>query len=305
MDKTVIRALTGTREHPVLTFRRVYRARPAEVRGACTSIERLARWFGQVQGSPTRVGDRFRALLSDDPDDAAEGRVLRCDDDTIAVTWSWQGEPQSVLTAHITPVDEQSTELTLRHALAHPDHAVGYGGGWEQILQSLARSLDAAAIDAPPDDRIEADAVQRWRSITRAPLEIERLVRAPADRVWTALATAEGMRSWWWRHWEDVTIEADVRVGGAYTIEAPGAGIVLDGTYLAVDAPSHLAFTWRWRDEDGTSADEAVDIHVHAEGENTRITLRHTGPWPDDAPAQSYRQGWQFVLDELTSVLAG
>lgn len=305
MDANISRALTGTRERPVLTFRRTYRASPAEVRDACTSVDRLARWFGEVRGAPERVGDPFTASLSDDPGDVAEGRVLRCDDDAIAVAWSWQGEPESVITAQITPVDEQSTELTLQHSLEQHDHAVGYGGGWEQILQSLARALDDADTDAPPDERIESDAVLRWRSIVRAPLEIDRLVPASTDRVWTALATEEGLRSWWWRHWSDVQVDADVRPGGAYRIEAPGAGILLDGTYLAVEAPARLAFTWRWQDRDGTSADEAVDIHLGAEGDHTRITLRHTGPWADDAPAESYREGWQFVLDELASVLRG
>lgn len=314
MHPRLIRSLTGTADHPVLTFRRRYRAGPAEVRDACTNTQRLARWFGQVTGTPAGVGDSFTAFLGGDAD-VAEGRVLRCEEDEIAVTWSWQGEPESIITARINPVDEQYTELILQHALTEPDHAVGYGGGWEQMLHSLARALDAASPPAPPDEQaappdeqIEAEAVRRWGTITRAPLQIERVLPAHVDRVWSALATPEGLRSWWWRHWSDVRIDADVRLGGAYRIEAPGAGIAVAGTYLAVEEPSHLAFTWQWQHSDGTSADESVHIDIRGESgddgsASTRITLRHTGPWSDDTPAQSYREGWDDVLDELTRVL--
>lgn len=308
MDATIVRALTGPREHPVLSLVRVYRAEVADLRDACTDTTRLARWFGTVTGDPAAVGDTFEAALSDDPQDRATGRVLRCADDEVAVEWSWQDEATSVISARFRPVDDGRAELTLRHELVEPDHAVGYGGGWEQVLHSLARALGVADPGAPSDDDVEAGAVEVWRTITRAPLELERSLAADAERVWAALSTAEGLRSWWWSHWDDVRIEADVRTGGAYLIEAPGAGIVLDGRYLDVVPPAgdragHLSMTWRWSDTDGTSADEAVEIRVRPDGENALLTVRHSGPWSDDAPAESYRQGWGFTLDSLAAAL--
>lgn len=115
----VSRALTGTRERPQLTFRRTYRASPAEVRDACANVDRLSRWFGTVNGEPSQVGDRFTVVLGDEHD-VAEGRVLRCGDDEIAVAWSWQGEPESVITARIAPADEGTTTLELQHTLEQP-----------------------------------------------------------------------------------------------------------------------------------------------------------------------------------------
>ncbi|MGC5627666.1 SRPBCC family protein [Georgenia sp. Z1344] len=360
MDQSIVRALTGPRDQPVLTFARTYRAGAADLRDACTDIGRLARWFGTVTGDPARVGDAFEAALSEDPDDRATGRVLRCTDDEVAVEWAWQGEATSVISARFREVDADRSELTLRHELAEPGHAVGYGGGWEQVLQSLARALGAveegaagavvasdevqganlpggevAGEGVPSDDEIEAAAVEVWRTITRAPLELGRAVDADPSRVWTALATADGLRSWWWNHWDDVTVEADVRVGGAYRIEAPGAGLVLDGRYLDVEPPAagrpgRLAMTWRWADADGTSADEAVEIRVEhgsgeaagsaeaavvaggpADGSDARgggpggsfVVVRHSGPWADDAPASSYRQGWEFTLGALAAAV--
>lgn len=294
----VSRALTSTRERPQLTFRRTYRASPAEVRDACANVDRLSRWFGTVHGEPGRVGDRFTVVFGDEHD-VAEGRVLRCGDDEIAVAWSWQGEPESVITARIAPADEGTTTLELQHTLEQPDHAVGYGGGWEQTLQALARSLGAAATDAPDDEQIESDGVARWSSITRAPMTLERVIAAPIERVWAAFATTDGLRTWWWNHWSDVHIEADARRGGTYRIQAPGAGIDLRGVYLVVEEPTHLAYTWEWRDAEGEVPDEAVDIRLEPVAEGTRVTVLHSGPWEDDAPAEAYREGWTFTLGQL------
>ncbi|OYN92690.1 SRPBCC family protein [Parenemella sanctibonifatiensis] len=308
MDQSIIRALTGSRDHPVLGLVRVYRAEAADLRDACTDTARLARWFGTVTGDPAKVGDTFEATLSDDPNDRATGRVLRCADDEVAVTWSWQGEPTSQISARFRPVEDGHTELTLRHELEEPAHAAGYGGGWEQTLQALARALGVADPDAPADDVIESTAAATWRTITRAPLELEHPLDADAQRVWAALATEEGLRTWWWVHWDDVTIDADVRPGGSYRIAAPGVGIVLDGRYLGVVPPDdrqagRLSMTWRWSDADGTSVDEAVEIGVLPESAGTLLTVRHSGPWSDDAPAEDYRQGWSFVLQGLTAAV--
>lgn len=300
MHRPTAHALIGTPEHPELVFRRSYHAAPENLRGALHDPSRLARWFGEIDGDPAAVGDAFTASLSEDPDDVAVGRVLACEEDLVQVSWSWQGEAESVITARVLPLAEDRSELRLHHALTEPGHAVGYGGGWEQTLQSLSRALEEESPQAPSDEEVEAEGARTFRLLTRAPLHIERRLAAPVNRVWRALASAEGLRRWWWSQWPDVTIEADVRPGGDYRIQAPAAGITLEGTYLEVVSPSRLSFTWTWRDADGVSEDEAVDLRLAGErGGGTVLTVRHTGPWADDVPAENYRQGWGDTLDAL------
>ncbi len=298
------RALTGSAEHPVLTFDRNYRATPAELRHALTRTDRLAGWFGQIEGSPAGVGDSFTAQLSEDPADRASGTVLRCDPEVIAVSWSWKGEATSVITASLIVRDPEHTTLRLHHELAEPQHLAGYGGGWEQVLQSLSRALGDADPAAIADDRIEADAVQRWRIIGAAPLDLEHTVAAPIEQVWEAFTTVRGLQSWWWSHWDDVQIEADAQEGGVFRIQAPGAGVHLSGSYLAVQRPNHLSYTWQWQDADGEVADEAVDIQFESTSEGTLIHIRHSGPWDNAQPAENYRQGWRFTLQQLADSLA-
>jgi uncharacterized protein YndB with AHSA1/START domain len=304
MDSQTVRALIGTADHPELVLRRNYRATPDELRDACTSAERLGRWFGTIDGAPAAVGHEFGVDLRDGMGQA-RGRVRSCDDSSVVVSWSRPGEPDSILSAWWTALDVEVSELTLRHTVARPERYAEEGSGWEVLLQGLARALGTGATDATLASDAGADADAVWADIARGPLEVRQRVAAPVERVWLAFATAEGLRTWWWRHWSDVTIEAEVALGGAYRIEAPAAGIVLDGTFLAVEPPGRLAFSWRWSDDEGVSADEAVEVRLEPDGDTTLVTVRHSGPWADDAPAASYRQGWEYTLGELATVLEG
>ena len=301
MDAQTLRALIGTAEHPEIVLRREYRATVAEVREACTSIPRLTRWFGAVGGAPAAVGDPFTVQLG--ADGVARGTVHTCDEHTLEVSWAVGAEPASMLSIEWRQAGAERVELVVRHRLAPPAEVPPVGGGWERALADLVGALTEPPSTQTPGPA-DMEAIGRWRTIASRPLEVATVIDAGRDRVWAAVASAGGLRTWWWRHWSDVTIEADVTAGGDYRIEAPAAGIVLEGRYLEVEPEERLAFSWRWSDDSGTSVDEAVEIVLTDDGDGTRVAVRHTGPWTDDAPAASYRQGWLFTLGELAAVLA-
>lgn len=302
---STVRALLGAADSPELVLRRRYRAAPSEVLAACSDLERLAQWFGQVEKGPAAVGDTFTVRFRDAENLPATGEVLACAADGLSISWSWQGEAESVISVRVADVGEGESELTLLHVLSEPDHVAGYGGGWEQQLDSLARHL----ADAPtgPDVEDGAKAEQRagatWEAMTTRPLEIRWHIPADLDRVWAALATTEGLEPWWWGHFPFVTIDADAAPGSAYRITAPSAGIELEGTYLIVARPRRLSSTWRWSEAGITSQDEAVDIALDPGDGGTVITLRHTGPWTDDQAPDDYRRAWQATLAALEGAL--
>lgn len=283
------RSLTGSRERPVVTLARRYAAPPRDVWDALTDPVRLTRWLGAVERDALDP-DRVTVRVADAPDSPAEARVRSCvPPETLLLDWEWDTEEPSVVAVTLR-ADGEGTFLTLEHRLGEPDHAADYGGGWEQHLGALV-ALFGGEQPAP--------ATSAWAGMTARPLEIEIDLPRTPEEVWPAFASASGLRRWWWNHWDDVEIAADVRPGGSYRFAAPGAGIVVEGRYLAVEAPSHLAFTWRWSDADGQSVDEACDLELLRVGGGCRVRLRHTGPWSDDAPAESYRQGWEFVFGAL------
>lgn len=292
------RSLTGSAARPVLRFERRYGAPPRDVWSALTEPARLCRWLGEVTGDRD---DGFRISFADAPDAPARAEIEACEPERrLVARWEWPGEQPSRIVIDLAP-DEGGTCLTLAHRLGEPDHVPDYGRGWEQCFSTLAVLLGVPA----SDENDEAASATRWRDMQGRALDVALDLPAPPARVWDAVATADGLRSWWWTHWDDVEISADPRPDGVYRIAAPGAGILLEGRYLDVVAPSHLSFTWRWSDADGTSVDEACDMPIAAtDGGGSRLTVRHSGPWADDAPAESYRQGWEFTLGQLRATLA-
>jgi len=311
MSRRIARSLIGSPAEPEMILRRVVPAGPADVLAACTQPERLADWFGAVEGAPAEVGDPFTVRFGDA--EAARGRVLACAQDGFGFSWTWQDEAQSYLSVRVRPApadphDADSaphTELTVLHALAEPDHVAGYGGGWEQLLDSLADHLGEPGASASDPAADEAEVIERWRSMSARPLEIRWHVPATTDRVWNALTTGEGVRRWCRHHGQDVSIEADAAPGSGFRILAPSAGIVLEGVYLMVDAPRRLALTWRWQDGDGVTEDEAVDITLEEVEDGTILTVRHTGPWDDDASPSRYQEHWESALADLEEDLTG
>ena len=93
------------------------------------------------------------------------------------------------------------------------------------------------------------------------PLQVELSIDAPRrPGVGGVVDAPMALAGWWWNHWDDVTIDADVPAGGSYRIEASRHGIAVSGEYLVVEPERRLAFTWIWTDDDGATRDEAVDV---------------------------------------------
>lgn len=132
-------------------------------------------------------------------------------------------------------------------------------------------------------------------------LAVRQVVHAPVEAVWKAWTTAAGLATWWWSGWDDTTYDVDFRVGGAYRIAVPSAGIAVSGEYLDVREPEHIAMSWIWEDDDGTGPVERVEVDVSRDGVTTVVDVRHTGPWTTPEPAANYEQGWRHVLGVLAA----
>lgn len=307
----LVRSLTGSAEEPALTLERRFRTDPADLWEAITDPDRLARWFGEIVTLPRAPGDPLVVRLGEeDGAGLAEGTLTACEPPgRLGYDWAFGGT-RSRVRVDLVPGGEGTTLLRLHHTRLAPGHLVGYGGGWEEGLTVLAAQLAGGSAGAVPPDperrRAEERGQDAWRELDRHPLRLERTLPADVGTVWAAFTTEAGLRRWWWNHWSDVEFAVDLRPGGRYRITAPGPGIGVEGTFLAVEPTGHLAYSWEWVDAEGRSRHEAVDLRFSpTEDGGTRLDLRHTGPWADDAPARSYREGWEFTLGALDTLLRG
>ncbi|WP_446665535.1 SRPBCC domain-containing protein [Flexivirga sp. B27] len=170
---SIQRTLQGTPDQPVLVFEREYAADVAELWSACTEPERVQRFFGTFSGEPPQgVGAQFRIDLGGD-DDVAVGTVTDCEPmRLIGYDWSWQGEQSSHVQVSFSPTDG-GTRLRIVHRMGEPDHAAGYGGGWEQMMAALGAETGTESYDDAAYQQLERTAVGQWRQLLGA---------APAER---------------------------------------------------------------------------------------------------------------------------
>jgi uncharacterized protein YndB with AHSA1/START domain len=126
-------------------------------------------------------------------------------------------------------------------------------------------------------------------------LNFTRVLSAPPERVWRAFTDPAVLAAWFWPQRYATTVEADLRVGGRYRIDGPGAGMAVGGEYVSVEPPSRLIFTWRW---DGEAEETLVTLHLTPAGDGTALTLTHER-FTDETDRDNHTKGWSDCLDRL------
>lgn len=133
---------------------------------------------------------------------------------------------------------------------------------------------------------------------------VTRVVRASRDRVFHAWTDPTALSRWF--HpvgFTSPAAEADVRVGGTFRVgmkPPEGNAIYASGTYVEIEPPSRLAFTWQW---EGTEYDQLgetlVTLDFHEVSDGTEIRLQHE-QIPDEAARRQHAEGWNSCLESLT-----
>ena len=107
--------------------------------------------------------------------------------------------------------------------------------------------------------------------------------------------------------WKGREADLDPRAGGIYRVEM-GEKIVARGSYVEVDAPLRVVFTWGWEgQESGENAvppgSSRVEVTFEPDGEGTLVRLRHLD-LPEGARAP-HGEGWDLYLGRLAIAVAG
>jgi len=175
-------------------------------------------------------------------------------------------------------------------------------GGWQAFYRRLwERSFDTLEtyLNRQLSERRHAMSDVSARAAEPAPetytLTMERIFKAPRELVFEAVADPERFQVWWGpKGCNSVVNELDARVGGAYRVEMhiPNGNVhMLSGTYLEVDPPQRLAYTWIWGQGDlaGLEMTVAPDFADHPDGAGLRLT--HSG-LPSEEARKLHGEGW-------------
>jgi uncharacterized protein YndB with AHSA1/START domain len=184
-------------EARILTISRVYDAPVEDLWDACTSAERIPRWFLPVSGD-LRVGGRFQL------EGNASGLIERCDPPkSFATTWEFGGQV-SRIEVRLTPEPEGGTRFDLEHTLPVDDHWTRFGPGavgvgWEMGLMGLSLHLTSGEPNDPAESaawaaseegrRFATLSGEAWGEAHIAGGEPESAAREAADRTIAAYTT--------------------------------------------------------------------------------------------------------------------
>jgi uncharacterized protein YndB with AHSA1/START domain len=106
---------------------------------AITEPERLARWYGKVEGD-FRVGGEFTALVSGSQWEG-RGRIDVCNPPrNLEVTMWEEGGTESVVAAELV-ADGEDTVLVIERRDVPLDKLYAYGAGWQVHVEDLVSYL--------------------------------------------------------------------------------------------------------------------------------------------------------------------
>ena len=121
---------------------------------------------------------------------------------------------------------------------------------------------------------------------------------APSD-VFPYFAEAEKLAAW-----KAVTAQAHAVPGGTFRMDVTGRGDVAIGSYIEVDPPHRVVFTWAWEgDTTPGSKPGVVEVTLTPDGDGTLVRLIHRGVAPENQ--QHSAAGWAHYLDRLARAVSG
>ena len=131
-------------------------------------------------------------------------------------------------------------------------------------------------------------------------LTLEVTIRAPAERVFTALTDPEERVKWWGTagRFETQHMQSDLRPGGSWLMSGSGVGgrpFTIRGVYREIERPRLLSFTWvpSWQSGE---LETLVRFELEERDGLTTVRLTHSG-LTESTRAQ--HRGWPDVLGWL------
>jgi uncharacterized protein YndB with AHSA1/START domain len=148
-----------------------------------------------------------------------------------------------------------------------------------------------------------------------AVVHVTRELRASREEVFRTWTDPDLFRRWFTPPGNaSVTAELDVRPGGRYRITlertpmVPGTSYIV-GSYLEVDPPERLVFTFGWEEPppvqglgDLDTLDSRVTVQFLDRGASTEISITHERLGTPELRA-FHRWGWETTLDQLARIV--
>ena len=138
-------------------------------------------------------------------------------------------------------------------------------------------------------------------------LTLRRVFAVMPERVFQAWTTPEELKRWFAPPGLTTPeAEVDLRVGGRYRIamQMPqGPTLWVAGTYVEIDRPNRLVYTWAWEEDGSPGHETLVTVEFNALDGQTELVLTHER-LADDAERDQHSDGWNGCFAALEVHLA-
>lgn len=298
-----IRRVRRAGESRSALVRRTFATSVDELWATCTQPDRMARWLGEVRGDPA---SGTVDLAIGGGEFVARCEILRCEPpQLLELVWSEPDQDDSVVRATVSAVDG-GAELAIEHyALTRPE-GIAFGAGWEEFMADLgdalvgrARSHDCEALEAQMSaiwTDLPAEIDDRWGSFDADGFTLVRTFDAEPSRVWAAVATAEGLGSWFGQ------VTGDLAPAGAWTVafddgEAHGE---------VESCEPGRRFTTTFTQSGSPALVHRAEVTVAQAPVGTSLRVRHAyAEGGSAALRRGLAAGWYAHFEGLARVLAG
>lgn len=136
-------------------------------------------------------------------------------------------------------------------------------------------------------------------------VQVRRRVRARAEQIFDLWTKPDLMVRWMSPYPGTVDCKAscDLRPGGAFSLvmSSPGSIREVSGTYLEIDRPHKLVFTWIGPLTNNVNT--RVTVELNPRGDETELVLTHER-LPTTAICEGHTRGWGIILDHLVDTLS-
>lgn len=136
-------------------------------------------------------------------------------------------------------------------------------------------------------------------------LTVDRAFDIDLDTMWRLWTEPEHMAVWFrpsLTEFGPTLAQVDLRPGGAYRVEMvrpDGVVHATVGTYVTIERPTLLGFTWRWDGADD-AAESYVEVRFAPDGARTTVTIDHTRLATQES-ADEHARGWAGCLASLAA----
>ena len=104
--------------------------------------------------------------------------------------------------------------------------------------------------------------------------------------------------------WKGTAADLNAEVGGSYRVDVRPGNVAV-GSYVLMDPPHRIVFTWGWEgDPNVPPGSSRVEITLTPDGDHTLVTLTHSD-LPDAASGAAHAEGWDYFLPRLATAAEG